>query len=99
MLAELDTLYGLGYRGHVDFVDDNLIGNKKAVRAFLPHLKAWQEAHRFLFEFSTEASINIADGCHAMPPKVVVPTCRRGRLQPRCCQYHVCHASTGGTQA
>jgi radical SAM superfamily enzyme YgiQ (UPF0313 family) len=61
MLAELDTLYALGYRGHVDFVDDNLIGNKKAVRAFLPHLKAWQEAHNFPFEFSTEASINIAD--------------------------------------
>ena len=38
MLAELETLYELGYRGHVDFVDDNLIGNKKAVKAFLPHL-------------------------------------------------------------
>ena len=61
MLAELDALYELGYRGHVDFVDDNLIGNKKAVRAFLPHLKAWQQAHDFPFEFSTEASINIAD--------------------------------------
>ena len=36
MLAELDELYRLGYRGHVDFVDDNLIGNKKAVKAFLP---------------------------------------------------------------
>ena len=33
MLHELDTLYRLGYRGHVDFVDDNLIGNKKAVKA------------------------------------------------------------------
>src|SRR5215813_9069682 len=61
MLAELDALYAFGYRGHVDFVDDNLIGNKKAVRAFLPHLKAWQEAHDFPFEFSTEASINLAD--------------------------------------
>jgi radical SAM superfamily enzyme YgiQ (UPF0313 family) len=61
MLAELDALYALGYRGHVDFVDDNLIGNKKAVRAFLPHLKAWQEAHGFPFDFSTEASINLAD--------------------------------------
>jgi radical SAM superfamily enzyme YgiQ (UPF0313 family) len=30
MLAELERLYELGYRGHVDFVDDNLIGNKKA---------------------------------------------------------------------
>ena len=61
MLSELEALYALGYRGHVDFVDDNLIGNKKAVRAFLPHLKTWQEAHGFPFDFSTEASINIAD--------------------------------------
>ena len=61
MLAELDTLYGLGYRGHVDFVDDNLIGNKKAVKAFLPELRKWQEAHDFPFEFTTEASINLSD--------------------------------------
>ena len=54
LLAELDTLYDLGYRGQVDFVDDNLIGNKKAVRAFLPHLKSWQEARGFPLEFSTE---------------------------------------------
>jgi radical SAM superfamily enzyme YgiQ (UPF0313 family) len=38
MLAELERLYALGYRGHLDFVDDNLIGNKKAVKEFLPHL-------------------------------------------------------------
>ena len=61
VLAELDRLYALGYRGHIDFVDDNLIGNKKAVKAFLPHLKAWQEAHGYPFEFSTEASVNLAD--------------------------------------
>ncbi|WP_454683227.1 radical SAM protein [Ancylobacter moscoviensis] len=61
LLAELDALYALGYRGHVDFVDDNLIGNKKAVKAFLPSLIAWQKARRYPFEFSTEASINLAD--------------------------------------
>ena len=61
MLAELDTLYRLGYRGHLDFVDDNFIGNKKAVKAFLPHLIAWQKQHGYPFEFSTEASINLAD--------------------------------------
>ena len=27
VIAELERLYALGYRGHVDFVDDNLIGN------------------------------------------------------------------------
>ncbi len=61
MLAELDELYRLGYRGHVDFVDDNLIGNKKAVKAFLPELATWLDAHDCPFEFTTEASINLAD--------------------------------------
>jgi len=61
MLAELDELYRLGYRGHVDFVDDNLIGNKKAVKAFLPELAKWLEVHDYPFEFTTEASINLAD--------------------------------------
>jgi radical SAM superfamily enzyme YgiQ (UPF0313 family) len=61
MLTELDELYRLGYRGHVDFVDDNLIGNKKAVRTFMPELKAWLERNEFPFEFTTEASVNLAD--------------------------------------
>ena len=61
MLAELDRLHELGYRGHVDFVDDNLIGNKKAIKLFLPHLIAWQQRRRYPFEFSTEASLNLAD--------------------------------------
>jgi radical SAM superfamily enzyme YgiQ (UPF0313 family) len=61
ILAELDRLYALGYRGHVDFVDDNLIGNKKALKQFLPRLKEWQEEHKYPFELSTEASVNLAD--------------------------------------
>jgi hypothetical protein len=61
MLDELNRLYALGYRGHVDFVDDNLSGNKKALKQFLPTLIAWQQAHGFPFEFSTEASVNLAD--------------------------------------
>ncbi|GEO99407.1 B12-binding domain-containing radical SAM protein [Methylobacterium haplocladii] len=61
VLAELQRLYDLGYRGHVDFVDDNLIGNKKAVKLFLPELIKWQEAHGYPFQFSTEASLNLSD--------------------------------------
>src|SRR5260370_30952421 len=61
ILAELDALYALGYRGHVDFVDDNLIGNKKALKKFLPDLQRWLNRKSFPFEFSTEASINLAD--------------------------------------
>ena len=60
-LAELNRLYELGHRGWVDFVDDNFIGNKKAVKAFLPHLIAWQRARGYPFRFSTEASVNLAD--------------------------------------
>src|SRR4029077_5278757 len=61
MLAELDELYRLSYRGHVALVDDNLIGNKKAVKAFLPELAKWLEARDYPFEFTTEASLNLAD--------------------------------------
>ena len=61
VLAELDALYALGYRGHIDFVDDNLIGNKKALRKFLPDLQNWLKIKQFPFEFSTEASVNLAD--------------------------------------
>jgi radical SAM superfamily enzyme YgiQ (UPF0313 family) len=60
-LMELDALYITGYRGHLDFVDDNFIGNKKAVKALLPALIEWQERHDFPFWLSTEASINLAD--------------------------------------
>ena len=45
MLAELEAIWRSGYRGHVDFVDDNFIGNKKAVKALLPELIAWQKEH------------------------------------------------------
>jgi radical SAM superfamily enzyme YgiQ (UPF0313 family) len=61
MLAELDALYRLGWRGIVEFVDDNLIGNKKALKRFLPDLARWLDARGYPFEFATEASINLAD--------------------------------------
>jgi hypothetical protein len=46
LVAELEELYRLGYRGRIDFMDDNLIGNKKAVKAFLPQLATWRERSR-----------------------------------------------------
>lgn len=61
MLAELDTLLKLGYRGHVDFVDDNLIGNRKLLKPLLADLARWNKTHNYPFEFSTEASINLAE--------------------------------------
>ena len=61
VLRELERLHRLGYRGHVDFVDDNFIGNKKNVMAFLPELLRWSRECGFPFYFSTEATINLAD--------------------------------------
>jgi hypothetical protein len=61
MLGELQRLYDLGYRGHVDFVDDNFIGNKREAKSFLVALREWLGERRWPFEFSTEASVNLAD--------------------------------------
>jgi radical SAM superfamily enzyme YgiQ (UPF0313 family) len=61
IINELDTLYKLGYRGHVDFVDDNFIGHKTKSKEILRAVKNWSVNHEYPFYFSTEASINLAD--------------------------------------
>jgi radical SAM superfamily enzyme YgiQ (UPF0313 family) len=61
VVAELEDLYRLGWRGPVFFVDDNLIGKQGPLKeALLPALIAWQQDRRRL-PFYTEASINLAD--------------------------------------
>ena len=61
MLAELDALREIGWRGLVFVVDDNFIGNKRNVRRLLPELVEWSEAHKRPFSFITEASVNLAE--------------------------------------
>jgi len=61
MLAELDALYQVGWRGMVFIVDDNFIGNKPNVKRFLPALAEWSAQHHHPFSFLTEASVNLAD--------------------------------------
>jgi radical SAM superfamily enzyme YgiQ (UPF0313 family) len=61
MIRELDALLALGYRGHVDFVDDNLFGNPMVVRSLLEALCSWGEQKGHPFAFSAETSLNVAD--------------------------------------
>ncbi|MSR59207.1 MAG: DUF4070 domain-containing protein [Planctomycetaceae bacterium] len=42
-------------------VDDNLIGNKQAIKVLLRDLVAWQNANGFPLMFFTEASLDLAD--------------------------------------
>jgi radical SAM superfamily enzyme YgiQ (UPF0313 family) len=61
VIAELDVLNELGWRGLVFIVDDNFIGNKKNVRLLLPALIEWSDSHGKPFSFITEASVNLAE--------------------------------------
>ena len=61
IVAELDALYRVGWRGGVFFVDDNFIGNKRILKTeVLPALIEWRQGKRGM-EFHTEVSINLAD--------------------------------------
>ena len=61
IISELDSLYALGWRKNVFFVDDNFIGNKKQIKSeVLPALIEWRKG-KIGMSFSTEASINLVD--------------------------------------
>jgi len=61
IVAELDGLHEVGWRGGVFFVDDNFIGNRRKLKQeILPALADWRVGKRG-FRFHTEVSINLAD--------------------------------------
>ena len=59
--GELDALYGLGWRGSIMIVDDNVAGNQAALIPILKKTAAWQKAHNYCFNFFTQASLRIFD--------------------------------------
>jgi radical SAM superfamily enzyme YgiQ (UPF0313 family) len=62
IIAELDQLLKIGWRGSVFFVDDNFIGHKKKLKdELLPAIIDWMKSNGNPFFFITEASINLAD--------------------------------------
>jgi radical SAM superfamily enzyme YgiQ (UPF0313 family) len=60
-IKEVQSIYDIGYRGNIFFVDDNFIGNRRSVRSMLRDLIEWQKEHRFPFTFLTEASVDLSD--------------------------------------
>jgi radical SAM superfamily enzyme YgiQ (UPF0313 family) len=60
VLAELEQLRAQKL-SNVFIVDDNLIGNKKAIKEILRTVIDWQREHGFPLDFVTEASIDLAD--------------------------------------
>ncbi len=60
VIAELEAIRRTGQR-IVFIVDDNLIGNKKAIKSVLREVIAWQQWNGYPLSFFTEASIDLAD--------------------------------------
>ena len=60
IITELESLRRQGLR-MVFIVDDNLIGNKKAVKVLLRQVCAWQRKHGYPMTFFTEATLDLAE--------------------------------------
>jgi len=61
IIAELNALYQLGWRGHVFVCDDNFIGNPRVCReSLLPSLIQWMRAHAYPFVLTAAVSVNLA---------------------------------------
>ena len=60
VIAELEALVRFG-KTRIFIVDDNLIGNKVAIKPILREIVAWQKATGYRVDLMTEASLDLAD--------------------------------------
>jgi radical SAM superfamily enzyme YgiQ (UPF0313 family) len=71
IIAELDQLLQIGWKGAVFFVDDNFIGHKKKLKVeLLPAIISWMARNNNPFQFMTETSIDLADDYDLMEKMV-----------------------------
>jgi radical SAM superfamily enzyme YgiQ (UPF0313 family) len=61
MIRELDSLLDAGWRDPIFIVDDNFIGNKVKVKELLREMITWRQRRNVAIQFTTEASLNVAD--------------------------------------
>ncbi|MDX2100108.1 MAG: B12-binding domain-containing radical SAM protein [Leptolyngbyaceae cyanobacterium bins.59] len=66
VIRELDAMLASGNPGAVYFVDDNLVGDRRALAKLLPHLIEWQKTNGYPIQFACEATLNLA-----MSPKIL----------------------------
>ncbi|MCE9606945.1 MAG: B12-binding domain-containing radical SAM protein [Planctomycetia bacterium] len=69
VITEIEEMHRQGMSSAF-IVDDNLIGNKKAVKVLLAKVKEWQEKNGYPITFFTEASIDLADDAELMQAMV-----------------------------
>lgn len=66
IITELDSMYALGWRGDVFFVDDNFIGNRQFLKTdLLPAIIRWRRGKKGMV-FNTEASLNLVEDAELM---------------------------------
>lgn len=66
LIAELNRVWQLGWRGEVFVVDDNFIGNRKNALQLVQELAIWGESHGRPFSYFTQASVDLADRTELM---------------------------------
>lgn len=67
VIAELESIYRLGWRGGVFVVDDNFIGSKaKVKKEILPAIIEWMQQRKYPFTFNSQVPVNLADDVELM---------------------------------
>lgn len=61
IIAELQNLYDLNYRGHIFFIDDNFFGSRKRTEELLLTIAEWSKENKYPFYFAAEATIDLID--------------------------------------
>ncbi len=59
VIAELETIFRLGWRSNIFVCDDNFIGSKTRARAILQELTPWHKSRGEPFVFETQATVDL----------------------------------------
>lgn len=66
VIAELQSLHELGWRGSVMAVDDNIVGNQEAIIPILKDIKDFQVEHGYPFDLFGQASLRMYENPRLM---------------------------------